>query len=791
MMTRGVEGVETRLIGRDAELAQLQNAFTHSATERQTHALTIVGDAGLGKSRLMQEFLAWAEFASVSYRLFRGRATPGTMTAPYALLRDVFAFRFEIHESDPLPLARKKLEDGLMALVPNDAHAQEKAHFIGQLLGWDFSASPYIRGLLADPIQMRSLALNFLTLFFSAVAAERPVVLVLDDLHWADVSSLDALRHLLANLPPNTPLLVVGNTRATLFERYSHWSLAAQTRIDLQPLTAQDSEALVTDILRHVPTLPTSLRDLIVRQAEGNPFYVEELIKMLIDERVIQPQEPAWQVALERLSTLRVPSTLVGVLQARLDGLPATERLALQQAAVMGRVFWDTAVQAIDPAEPALPILHHRLEAAQGRELLFRRSPPAFAETQEYMFKHALLRDVAYDTVLKRDRPQYHARAAHWLEAVSGARRGEYLALLAEHYEQAGQLPQAAAMWSEAGEHALRVSAFADGVKFYKHALALVIGPSSWWRALGEAHYRLSEFPAAREALQHALDVATSESERATALALLSEMSSEIGDYAGAQLLLREALPLARVSGDQLTLCRVLYVLGDVSWRQSQLDTARAALNESLALARTLGEVTRELFALNRLGAVELYQQNPVAAEALYREVQTRALAVGNRERAMNALNNLGEVAKARHDYATAHPYHLQALQVARELGAQQFIAIYLINLSDDAIVLGKFAEAHETLREGLALARKLGAMPYVMGAVACYGTLTHAEGQTERALALWGLAQRHPAWGSENERVMEETLGRWGLAPEVIQSGLAQGAALDWDTTLNELLQT
>ncbi len=789
MRTRGVEGIETHLIGRDAELAQLQNAFNACVAQpAAVQALTIVAEAGIGKSRLLQEFLAWAELSPVTYRLFMGRATPSSAAAPYALIRSLFAFRFEIQESDSLEAARAKLEQGFSKLNPADPHAQEKAHFIGHLLGWDFSASPHVRGLLTDPLQIRTLALNFMTQFFSAITQASPVVILLDDLHWADQASLDMLRHVIGNLPPATALLLVGNTRPTLFERYPSWKLVAQKRIDLKPLAAGDSARLVNDILRYVADLPVELRDLVVRQADGNPFYMEELIKMLIDEQVIQPDETIWHVNVERIPRLRVPPTLVGVLQARMDSLPAAERAVLQQAALMGRTFWDGAVQAIAPAGTPLSQVRACLDKAQDRELLFRLPSSSFADSSEYRFKHALLRDVAYESILKRDRPALHARAARWLESICGARRNEYLVELAQHYQQAGQMDEAASRWGEAGYQALPVSAFVDAVQFFTRALGLKAGVSAWWRALAEAHFRLGDFPAANAAIQQAQAAAGTDSERAAALALLGEIKCELGEYGEAQTILLEVVPLARASHDRLTMCRGLYALGNIYYRLGKLDEARTALEESLALARALGDVTRELFALNRLGAVWL-QIDMAESKRYFLEVYERAVAVGNRERTMVSLNNLSALADEEHDVAAQRQYTGGALQLARELGAQQNIALYLINMASIDMEFGELAAAREKLRESLGMALRLGILPRAVTAMTFFGYLAYAEGRPDRALDLIGLACRQPAWASDDQRVLELTIDDWKMDRETVEAGLAR-SSLDWDQTVAELLR-
>ncbi len=786
MSPRGVEGIETRLVGRAAEMTLLQEAFQQVTEEHVTRVVTIVAEAGLGKSRLQREFLLWADLSDVAFRLLRGRAAPSASDAPYALLRDVLAYRFQIQESDPLETVRAKLETGMAALCPGDPRIQEKAHFIGHLAGWDFSASPYLRGVLGDTSQIRALALHFLTRFFENVAAERPVLLLLEDIHWADRGSLDALRHVLGNLSPGTPLLAIANARPTLFERFPAWQITAQTRINLRPLSENDSATLVGDILRRVTDLPPNFCALIVRQAEGNPFYLEELIKMLIDESVIQPGETEWHVRTEHLASLRVPPTLTGILQARLDSLPPAERLALQRAAVIGRIFWDTAVQALGESSADLAEVQAQFDSAQRRELVFQRKAAVFAATREYVFKHALLRDVAYETVLKRERPAYHARAAAWLEKASGTRLNEYLPQLAEHYEKAGQSAQAAQYFERAGDAAWQVSAFNEAARFY----ARVQPPNApTTLKLAEAHFRLSEYPAVRQALEQAQDLAETEVDRGVMLVLQGELARALGDYAGAQNLLTEALPRARLIHDRATLARVLAALGSNAIAQGKLPEAQAIFDESLTLARQLGDLLRELSALNRLGVIANRQGKVDEAERLWQDVYQRAEAAGNRELAMSACNNLGVLATRKRDYLVAQDNYQQALALAREIGSQHGIVVFLNNLADGHIRLGELAAARAELSEALNLALRLGAQPWMIIAVTALGYLAHAEGQTERALALIGMARCQPAWSEENQRELEFHVSEWGLAPAVLEAGYAKGAAFDWETTLQELV--
>ncbi|RPJ49770.1 MAG: hypothetical protein EHM21_06345, partial [Chloroflexi bacterium] len=384
--TRGVEGIETRTIGREAELEKMKAALQSMSASGQTHLVSIVAEAGTGKSRLLYEFIKWLEEQHYPLRLFKGRATPEMNNSPYALVRNLLATSFEIQDSDPPAVVREKLERGLRASAGDVPEAGVHAAFIGHLLGYDYADDPQLAGIQGDARQIRDLATHYLTQFFVHSTQEQAGVILLEDIHWADNASLDFIEHLM-NDQPGLPLLIVNLTRPLLFEGRPGWGSGPvrHTRLDLLPLSAQDSRQLVADILRKAPEVPPALVDLIVERAEGSPFYVEELIKALIDEGIILRDGEQWRVRVERLPALKVPATLTGVLQARLDNLPAADREVLQQASVVGRVFWNRVVEHMrnpesGPASSPLPVAD-RLETLAKKELIFPREASAFAET--------------------------------------------------------------------------------------------------------------------------------------------------------------------------------------------------------------------------------------------------------------------------------------------------------------------------------------------------------------------------------------------------------------------------
>ena len=481
--TLGVEGIETRMIGREHELAALMDAFFRVTKKNQGQVITICGEAGIGKSRLVTEFHQRADFYPDPVRLFIGRGRQDIQNQPFAILREMFSFRFEILDNDPSESVVKKLEAGFGEIFGSGEMGQLRAHFIGQLLGFDCSSCISLKGMLSDPGQLREQATRYLLDYFVGMTEIQPLVMLIEDLHWIDESSLDFLDKLGA-LTPDHRLLVVNVARNVLFEKYPWWGheQSYHTTLKLEPLTDMESEQLVKEILQKAPSIPISLRELVVSQAGGNPFYIEELIKMLIETGVILPGEAAWQVLQDDLVDVRVPSTLTGVLQARLDGLPPDERFLLQLAAVFGKEFWDVALEQVSGPPNKIGIIEMPINSGQilpslvQRELIFSRGESVFAGTRQFSFKHIMFRDVIYETIPKRERRMYHVLTADWLVAITQSiqRSDEYAAVIADHYLNAGSRIYASDWFYRAGLRAKAQVAMREGRAYFDQARKLL-----------------------------------------------------------------------------------------------------------------------------------------------------------------------------------------------------------------------------------------------------------------------------------------------------------------------------
>lgn len=709
---RGIQGISTTMIGRDEELARLQAAFQATFQSPSPRLVTILGEAGVGKSRLLAEFESWQEQQSRSLNCFKGRASLQTLASPYGLLRELFARAFSILESDPAEQARQKLETGLMQFLEDEA--QLKAHFIGLLLGYDFSHSPHVSGVLGDPAQISQRGLFYLSQYFKNAARVAPVLVLLEDIHWADEPSLEFIQAMLGELA-GYPLLVICLARRLLLENYPDWQLAGSLQaadyfmLELHPLSETESRRLVQAVLSGVQQLPEMLLDLIVRQAEGNPYYIEELINVLIEDAVIQSGTaviqsgdavtqsgdaivPArdtkivWHIDESRLGDLRIPPTLTAVLQARLDGLPPPEKNVLQGAAVIGRTFWDQPLQRV-LASPKTPV--SELVALYQRDLIQPNSSSAFQSVGEYAFNQTLLREVIYETVLKRDRQRYHASVAAWLTEIAQAsgRTDEYLALIAEHYDRAGDSDQAADWYRRAGERAINQGALLGARRFFDRALELL--PASnrerrWHLLLG----------------------------RDEVLGLLGESATRQADD-------QALLALAQEAGDERWLAEAYYRLGYSASNRGEEREALLSYQAAIQFARRVSKhhLVAELLALSALSQTRLGDLTRAGQSA--REALELVQYIENDETLAKVFTNIAAHYSEVGDLSRAQELLQQQIHITHRLGHRVGEAIGYSNLGYGYTQLGEYASAQTALETSLRLSQEIGARQH-----AAYGQL-------------------------------------------------------------------
>ena len=703
--TRGIEGVETRMIGRDAELGQLQQACRRLYDDSKMAVITVVAEAGVGKSRLLYEFGNWIETRPERFAIFQARAHPQTVSQPYGLLRDMLAWRLQIADSDSMDAAKAKVETEIVPLFETDDGddmAQAHAHLLGHLIGLDFAESRHIKGIQDDGKQIRNRGFHAAAQLFRRIRARdgAPIVLMLEDLHWADDGSLDFLTYL-TQVNRDVPMLMVALTRPTLFERRSGWGDidGIHRRVDLNPLDEGASGLLADELLKKLPEVPATLRDVIMRGAEGNPYYMEELVKMLVDEGAIEIGADRWTVNLSRLVTTRVPPTLTGVLQARLDGLKPAEKLALQHASIIGVVFWDDALSAIDPrAIDALPAL-------AKRELIVRSRDASFDGVREYAFKHQILHHVTYDMVLKRTRRDCHAKVAAWMSRLSGARASDYLGAAAEHFARAGDNTNAAEFFTRAAERAAARYAHEAATGYADSGLATMDKdlradrPLLHWRLL-DVRERMLDLQGRRteqridiDALQQLADAMDDDGRRGEVAWRRSDLALRTADFRAMESAARQAMVLAERAGDGLLGLRAQHRLANALANLGDLQASRAIAQEGLELARDQGLRQIEALFMNAL-SVTASQGDLMESLAIDQQQLAIDRELGNRRSEATTLGNLGWSWLSLGEHRAAKRHLEEGLRLIRMVGDRSAETYPLISLSQLALREGENALA-------------------------------------------------------------------------------------------------
>ena len=728
---RGVDGVHTPMVGREAEFELLQQAWRMLQRPDGTplRSVTFVAEAGMGKSRLVAEFHDWVDQQGQPVQWLEAHASERGSGQPYGVLRELFTRHLHILNSDPAAVARAKWMTAMAPLLPSAGDAA----VLGHLLGLDFSAHPEVRSLLGEARQLRDRAFFHATQVLRRIADQATLLLMFDDLHWADDGTLDFIDHLLtahADLPP----LLIGLTRPTLYERRADWGQAwrQHQRSELTALSAAPSGALADALLCKLPEVPATLRDLVTGGAEGNPFYMEELVNMLIDQGAIVTGASAWQLLPDRLTALKVPTTLTGVLQARLDALPADESKALQLAAVVGHVFWDDALTALGG------VSLDALRSLVRRELVVDHALSSLEGKREFSFRHHTLHQVSYERVLKRARRPAHARVAQWLAAQPGQ---THLDQIAEHFERGGEPSQALDYWQRAAEAAHDRYALAPALHHSERALALLPADAlakRWDLTDLRASVLHSLSGQAQLALTlDQLDQLTTQlgdpAHRARALERRSRYHLDGGDANAALACAQQALALADDTDAecavraQTVVCFALGMLGRYA-------EARQTAHAVLPRARAVGLRRSEAATLNEIGNHAINEgdfglaiQNLEQALALHRQA-------GDRGNESGTLANLGFAAMTLGDYATAQQQFTQALVLSAAIGQRKNEGLIRVNLALVLLNLEQPAAAEAQVRQALDLLRATGDRWGEAAALRVAGQATQALGDASAA---------------------------------------------------------
>lgn len=454
-----------RLIGRDELLLQLQDAFELAADAGLTQLVTLLGDEGSGKSRLLDDFARWLSVSPQPVQVIRGRQLPTDLVAPHALVRSLLLDWFGIHVRYNTAVERDCLRRELHALVQphtSEQRAQERVDALMVMAGYGEPVTGEANG---RGLEALSWLIDFGRQAGDGLAPAVPVFL-LEELHHASDPMLDLLDQLVL-AGQEGPLLIVVSGDATLLEKRPLWPhyfddpFSAYMRLDVPVLSAIDSRHLVNELLHKLPRVPLRLADLIVSVAEGNPYTIEQMVNFLVENQVLVPQVDEWRAQLGRLEQLRLPGSAADLLRMRLAALPTAEQQVLQLGSVFGRLFPDTAVVHLAEVVDGVHWSHEQLETALiGLETkgIIERSPTAhFDSAQEYLIRSAAWWNVAYGALEAESGRAYHRQAGNWLVANGRAAFHDDCApAIARQFAQAGSREQAAVWRSRNGKRPVK-----------------------------------------------------------------------------------------------------------------------------------------------------------------------------------------------------------------------------------------------------------------------------------------------------------------------------------------------
>jgi class 3 adenylate cyclase/tetratricopeptide (TPR) repeat protein len=674
---RGTTRAETPLIGREEEAGLLTSLVERVEREGRPHLVTVIGQAGVGKSRLLRELMTNLAESEDPPTIRRGQCPPYGAGIAYWALAEVLNDEFEIRDTDAPDAAWEKLRSGvtkLMTELGDESAGERNAALLAIPLGLE--PPEELQQSEQDPQRMREALFSAARAAVEGIARRRPLVLAIDDIHWADEGMLDLIDHLTRWV--RAPLLLICLTRDELLERRPGWGGGRRnaTTIALEPLTESETRELVAALM---PSSDNGTGDVVPQVAErsgGNPLFAEEMVNRLLEEDTVEAEA--------------LPSTVQSLLAARLDSLDRLERRLLQSASVVGQTFWEGAL-APTAAEEGLD-LHQTLANLEEKDLLAPSAGSRLAGEREYAFKHVLIRDVAYSMLPKSVRCRKHVEVAEFIRERAGERSDGVIGLIAEHFaraaalgseaglerdELAGLQTQAVESLEAAGDAAAALYSNAEAFDRYTAALEISdsLEPGTVARIgekEGDVALRMGRVDAAVGVWERCLEYHRAQEDLArvadlhrkigAALWHKGERRASIDNYQRGIDLLKDGPPcieLVRLyeeaaslymhTGDNML---AIYASEKALRLAERLDEARAASRAHGIFGRVFG----------RIGDSEKARENLERSVALARE--------SDRAEAVRALLTLGyhlEISEA--DYDGAATAYREALEIAQEVG--------------------------------------------------------------------------------------------------------------------------
>ena len=571
-------GGDGPFVGRHDEVALLRLAASRVARELRPQLVTVYGQAGVGKSRLVSEFVSGLDDA----RVLSGRCVPYGEGLTFLPLAEIASTLAGVRDDDPAATVLEKLAACVGETVPV-ARRQAVVEALGWTMGLGLPGRADGIGLGAE---VRQALHDAWTTFLAELGRERLVVLVVEDIHWASEALLDLVESVLAGLD-DTAVLVLCPSRPDLLDTRPTWATGRvnASAISLAPLGPDDAGGLL-DVLLGSEAVSDDVAPRILSRAEGNPFFLEEMVSMLVEQGAIEEREGRW-VETERLATATVPDSIHGVIAARIDLLERDERDALRRCSVMGRVFWPSAVEVDDDVVAGLG----------RRGIVSEQRDSSFSSRREFSFKHALTHEVAYATLPRYERGTLHRRVADWLAGVAPDREAETTELVAFHLSQALH-------WGGEGDEELRRRAFEATL------------------AAGDAAGRRGAHASAQRLLGQAVDLADDSGERLRASLTAAQAGIQGRRFGDALAQLEWIKAEARAAGDRRLLADALAWHTRAAWLSGRWAEALEAALAAVAALDGLPEGPELARALSRLSQIQMLRDLPVARTTAERAIE-------------------------------------------------------------------------------------------------------------------------------------------------------------------------
>jgi predicted ATPase len=789
-----------RVLGQAHVLGHVRQCVEAAYSQGTPRVLVVEGEPGSGRTYLLRKASAIAALVAPSVRVLYGarRHTDDSPYAPFArLLRD----RFGVTPSEAPSRVRANMTASVTrALGSNDLpRVAETTHLIGLIAGVPFPNSPFLASAESDPLGLQKRAAAALRRFLEGDARDRPLLLLLDDMTGAEDEAWGLLDTLIGS---EAPIAVVMAGESPLAERtLATFASDAVDAARIVPLNANEVEELVRATLPGLTTIPSTLLDALMHRTRGNPTTVKELLTALIDGGLFRTTDAGIEVRMERLERGDLPLTMADAIRARLGRLSAAEQRLMKHAAVIGEVFWDGALLALDRAGRPIPdasvgaleiwndtsderALAQTLDALVERRFVARLGASPVPGLAEFTFQYAGTRRVIYEDLPDAERAEAHAIVARWLALSQGPAVENKAAAQAPHLERAGFKERAAQLYMEAAAEARRQMRNTMALRYVDRSLAL-LAPEHVARHIEALHERgslltvLGRYDEAHAAFDAILRQAWAIGARGrggAALNRIARIYRQRGEHDRALAYLEKALELFRSASDERGVASTFDDMAQVHRLLGHLDEALAAGKAALEIRARTKDERGQGVSLNTMGYIELDRGNFDAAEARLTKALHIRQTSGDHEGAVQTRIGLGRLAYQRGEVAEAIQIFAEALSAAREMDNQRLQTYLLDSLGEAYAAHGQPDEAEGVLREAKALAegmrdqrvladieRNLGIVAVLRGDDGADATLTRALELAQTYGTREAIALAHLAVGRRRARTLFDTAGGTG----------------------------